>query len=285
MPQLLSARLKQDTLLEVPGVYDGLTALLAEQAGCEAAFVSGAGLAFSRFGKPDMGLVSLSELATCVSQMREATELPLIVDLDTGFGNALNVQRSVALLERCGASALQIEDQQMPKRCGHMAGKTVISANEMVGKLHAALDAREDPNTLIFARTDALGVLGFDEAMARAERYVQAGVDGLFIEAPASGQQVGAIAREFAHRIPLIHNLVKGGNSPVDAMTLADLGFAIALHPLQMLQQMIPAGIASLAAWGRNESLNWEEKQALDLQDINRIVATDSLLEIAKRYN
>ena len=198
----LRHRLDRPDLVKAPGVYDGLTALLVEQAGFEAAFVSGAGIAFARYGSPDMGLVTATEVAATVAAMRERVVLPLLVDMDTGFGNALNVQRTVREFERAGASALQMEDQTFPKRCGHMAGKSVIGADEMVGKIKAAVDARLDDDTFIIARTDALAIHGPEEAMARGEHYLEAGADALFIEAPGTQEQVDAIGRQFGARTP-----------------------------------------------------------------------------------
>lgn len=270
--------------LRAPGVYDGLTALLAEQAGFELGFVSGACIAFARHGRPDMGLVSMSEVADTVALLRERVAMPLIVDMDTGFGNALNVQRTVRVFERAGASALQMEDQVMPKRCGHMAGKQVISANEMVGKIKAALDARHDADTLIIARTDALGVTGFDDAMERAEQYLQAGADALFIEAPKSLEQMQQITARFAGRIPLVHNLVEGGGSPVaDATTLEQLGYRIALYPAALLHLFVPQAQALLAHI-RQHGSTAAYAGLIDLNRINAVLGAPELLAAAERY-
>jgi len=282
----LKQLLQSDHLLKVPGIYDGLSAQLVQQAGFSAAFVSGACVSFSRLGKPDLGLVDLAELALCVGQIREVVSLPLIVDMDTGFGNALNTQRSVKVLERAGAQALQIEDQLMPKRCGHMKGKQVIPASEMVGKLKAALDARCSEETLIFARTDALGVNGFEDALERAEQYLATGVDAIFIEAPQSLAQMQQISRQFASRIPLIHNLVEGGNSPVhSASQLLELGYRIALYPAALLNSFIPRAeqlLAHIANQGETQSLKAE---MIDLHGINLRLRADDFLQQASRYS
>lgn len=270
--------------LRAPGVYDGLTALLAEQAGFEVGFVSGACIAFARHGRPDMGLVSMSEVADTVALMRERVSLPLIVDMDTGFGNALNVQRTVRVFERAGASALQMEDQVMPKRCGHMAGKQVIAASEMVGKIKAALDARHDADTLLIARTDALGVNGFDDAMDRAEQYLEAGADALFIEAPKTVEQMQQIATRFAGRIPLVHNLVEGGGSPVgDAAALEQLGYRIALYPAALLHLFVPQAQALLAHI-RNAGSTAGWPGLIDLNGINRVLGAPELLALSEHY-
>ena len=176
----LRARLK-DKMLLAPGVYDALTALIAEQAGAEAVYLSGASIAYSRLGRPDIGLVSSTEVADTIAVLRDRISVPIIADADNGFGNALNVQRTVRMFERMGANALQLEDQSMPKRCGHLQGKKLISKNEMIGKIHAALDARASAETLIIARTDAISVDGVNKAMDRAAAYSEAGADILFV--------------------------------------------------------------------------------------------------------
>lgn len=280
----LRQALAQGRCLKAPGVYDGLSALLAEQAGFELGFVSGACVAFARHGRPDMGLVSMSEVADTVALMRERVAMPLSVDIDTGFGNALNVQRTVRVFERAGASALQMEDQVMPKRCGHMAGKQVISAQEMVGKIKAALDARLDENTLIIARTDALGVHGFEDALARAEQYLEAGADALFIEAPKTLAQMQQISERFAGRAPLIHNLVEGGGSPVaDAAELEKLGYRMALYPAALLHLFVPQAQALLAHI-KAQGSTVGRADLIDLQQINDVLGAPQLLAQAERY-
>ena len=278
--------LAQPTLLQAPGVYDGLSALLVEQAGFECAFLSGACLSFARFGRPDMGLVSASEVAETVAILCDRVSLPLIVDMDTGFGNALNVQRTVRDFERAGASALQLEDQLAPKRCGHMAGKAVIPTEEMVGKIHAALDARQDSATVLIARTDALGVNGLDDAIERAERYLEAGADALFIEAPASLEQMQQISRQFSHRVPLVHNLVEGGNSPVKwAAELEDLSYRIALYPAALLHRFTPQAQELLDSIRNNGSTESMREQMYELADMNRLLGADELLAAGKTYS
>jgi len=271
--------------LRVPGIYDGLSALLAEQAGFEAAFLSGACLSFARFGRPDVGLVTASEVAATVAILRDRVSLPLIVDIDTGFGNALNVQRTVRDLERAGASALQMEDQVAPKRCGHMAGKAVVSREEMVGKIKAALDARHDDATIIIARTDALAVNGFEDALDRAEHYLLAGADALFIEAPQTHEQMKVIGESFGGRVPLVHNLVEGGNSPVaDAAALAALNYRIALYPAALLNITTPVAemvLRVIADTGSTDSLR---SQMYDLFDLNRLLGAQQLLATGARF-
>ena len=281
----LQRQLQTDRVLPVPGVYDGLSALLVEQAGFDCAFLSGACLAFARFGRPDMGLVCAAELRETVAVLRDRVSIPLIVDMDTGFGNALNVQRTVRDLERAGASALQMEDQLAPKRCGHMAGKTVIPAAEMVGKIRAALDARLDDSTLLIARTDALGVNGFEDALERAERYLEAGADALFIEAPQSVAQMQQIGRQFGGRTPLVHNLVEGGNSPVAGSAgLQQLGYRLALYPAALLHQFVPAAQALLQVIANTGSTASLRSQLYELGDMNRVLGAEQLLAAAGQY-
>ncbi|WP_299592242.1 isocitrate lyase/PEP mutase family protein [uncultured Microbulbifer sp.] len=281
----LTALLASDDALQAPGIYDGLSARLVEQAGFHAAFVSGACVSFARFGRPDMGLVSASEVAETVAVIRERTALPLIVDMDTGFGNALNVQRTVRTFERAGASALQMEDQLMPKRCGHMSGKQVISAREMEGKIRAALDARHDENTLIIARTDALGVHGFDEALERAERYLDAGADLLFVEAPQTLEQMQEIGRRFGDRVPLVHNLVEGGNSPVhSAADLKALNYKIALFPASLLHLFLPAAQQLLRDLKSQGHVGEHRDRMVDLTAINDLLGAEDLLNAGKTY-
>ncbi len=267
--------------LTVPGCWDGMSALLIEQAGFEAAFLTGGGLAMGRFGRPDIGLVTASEVAETIAVITDRISLPLIVDADTGFGNALNAQRTVRAFERAGASAIQLEDQTFPKRCGHMAGKAVIPAGEMVGKLKAALDARS--HALVIARTDAIGPEGFDAAMDRAEAYLEAGADILFIEGPPEHAQMQTIAERFAARAPLVHNLVEGGVTAVrDGAALEALGCAIALHPLCLLGRFTQAAAETLSAL---KAARTTDGQGLpDLKALNALVGGPEALAEAARY-
>jgi len=272
-------------VLKAPGVYDGLSALLVEQAGFELCFFSGGSFSFARYGKPDMGLVSMQEVADAVAILRERIDIPMIVDMDTGFGNALNVQRTVKVFERSGASALQMEDQVMPKRCGHMAGKDVISCEEMVGKIKAFVDARESDDTLLVARTDALAVTGFEDALERAEHYLDAGADLLFIEAPQSIEQMETIGRQFGERVPLVHNLVEGGHSPVQgSAALQELSYRVALYPVALLHQYVPGSQAllqHLRAKGETASYAGE---LIELADINRLLGAEALLAESEKF-
>jgi 2-methylisocitrate lyase-like PEP mutase family enzyme len=219
----------------VPGAADALAARLIERLGFPAVYVTGAGVANAYLGVPDIGLVTLTELAANVTAMRDAVEVPLIVDADTGFGNALNVARTIRVLERAGANAVQLEDQEFPKRCGHFAGKTVIPAGEMAAKLRAAVDARRDPDFLVIARTDAIAPNGFEDALARAQLYIEAGADLTFVEAPRSEADMARIPASLA--VPQVANLVVGGLTPVlPREQLQRMGFALVLYANVALQ-------------------------------------------------
>ena len=285
MTDSLSARLTAPGLLVAPGCYDALSANLIERAGFSAAYLSGASIAYTRFGRPDIGLVGMSEVADVVSQIRERVGIPLIVDADTGFGNALNVQRTMQLFERSGASAIQLEDQQLPKRCGHLAGKTLVSAREMAGKIRAACDARRSHETLVIGRTDALAVEGLDAALDRAEAYLAAGADILFIEAlPDLAAMQCALAR-FKGRAPLLANMVEGGKSPLlPAVELARLGFSIAIFPGAMVRVQTFAAQRYLATLKRDGTTQALLGEMLDFRALNELLGTEQWLERGKRY-
>ena len=212
-----------------PGVYDALTASIAASAGFEALYVSGGAIAYTKLGRPDIGLVGMMEVVDTVALIRDRVDLPLVVDADNGYGNALNVQRTVRMFERAGANAIQLEDQTLPKRCGHLRDKTVVSTAEMVGKIRAAVDARASEATLIIARTDSVAVEGLEPAIERARRYAEAGADVLFVEAPQSRDQLAVVGRALAGTLPLLANMVDGGDTPnLPAAELAALGFKLA---------------------------------------------------------
>ncbi|MCE7796473.1 isocitrate lyase/PEP mutase family protein [Sphingobium sufflavum] len=269
--------------MQVPGCWDGLTALLVEQAGFEAAFVSGGGLAMARLGRPDIGLVTASELVDAVMQIADRVRLPLIVDGDTGFGNAITLQRLVRQLDRAGAAAVQIEDQLFPKRCGHMAGKRVAPLAEAVGRIRAAVDARD--GMAIIARTDALAIEGLDAAMDRADAYREAGADLLFVEGPRTMAEAEAIAARFAGRVPLVHNLVEGGVTPAtDSGRFFALGYAITLHPLLLMHAMVGAAPGVFAALRETGSTDGVRETMADLGIMNRLTGAQQMLEEGDRY-
>jgi 2-methylisocitrate lyase-like PEP mutase family enzyme len=282
----LRTLLAQPPIVAAPGCYDGLSALMIERAGFPAAYFSGASLAYTRFGRPDIGLIAVDEVVDAVSAIRERVALPLIVDCDTGFGNALNVMRTVKTMARAGASAIQLEDQTSPKRCGHLADKSLIGAREMVGKLKAALDARPNEDVLIIARTDAIAVEGFDAALDRAEAYAQAGADLLFIEAPRNDEELAAVARRFAGRVPVMANMVEGGKTPLkDAATLQTLGFSLVTFPggtVRALTHALSDYFASLRQHGTTAQFR---NRMLDFAALNELIGTPEMLEIGRRYD
>lgn len=234
----LKGRLTRRELLLVPGAPNALTARIIEDIGFDAIYVTGAGVTNMYLGVPDLGFITLTELADHVASIRDVTTLPLIVDADTGFGNALNVGRTVKVLERSGANAIQIEDQAFPKRCGHFDDKQVISSDEMVQKIHAAADARKDSDFIIIARTDARAILGFDEAIERASRYLEAGADVTFVEAPQSMEEIAAIPQRVP--APQVINMVVGGRTPLLSLEdLKKMNYAIVIYANAALQSAI----------------------------------------------
>jgi 2-methylisocitrate lyase-like PEP mutase family enzyme len=268
-----------------PGCYDAFTALLIEQAGFGCAYVSGASIAFTRLGRPDIGLTTLTEVAETVGNIRDRVSLPLIVDGDNGFGNALNVQRTVRLLEKMGASAIQLEDQTLPKRCGHLEGKTLISTAEMLGKLRAAQDARVDPATAIVARTDAIAVDGFEAGLERAHRYAEAGADVLFVEALRTPEQMARVGRELGGRVALLANMVEGGKTPLLSITeLGAIGFRLAIFPGAMVRVVGFAASQYLATLqGEGTTRNMLDRM-FDFPRLNAIVGTEAMLQAGEQY-
>ena len=283
-PDSLLARLTQKSIVVAPGVYDAFTALVAEQAAFRTLYVSGAAIAYTRLGRSDIGLVSMSEVADVIGTIRDRVAADLIVDADTGYGNALNVARTVRLFERAGANAIQIEDQSFPKRCGHLDEKRLVPAAEMVGKIKAALDARQSPDTLVVARTDAVGVEGFDKAIERALAYRDAGADMLFVEAPKTHAELKRIAPALGG-VPLMANMVEGGKTPLlTAAELEALGFALVIFPggiVRAFGQMASEYYASLAAHGTSEPFR---SRMLDFTGLNDLIGTPELLAAGKRY-
>lgn len=282
----LALRLQQPKALLAPGIYDALTALIAEQAGFEALYLSGASIAYTRLGRSDVGLTTASEVANTLANITDRVSVPVIVDADTGFGNALNMRRTVRDFERAGAAMIQIEDQTFPKRCGHLDGKGVVPAQEMQGKIKAALDARRSTNTLILARTDALAVEGLEAALERAEKYLECGVDALFIEALRSPEQMKVACAQFAHRIPLLANMVEGGKTPIlSAAELGDVGFRIVIFPggtARAVSHTLQAYYASLHT--HQTTAPWRNNM-LDFDQLNDVIETPALLALGKKYD
>jgi 2-methylisocitrate lyase-like PEP mutase family enzyme len=279
-------RLAQDRVLLAPGIYDALSALIAEQSGFEALYLSGASIAYTRLGRSDIGLTTQTEVADTLARITERVQLPVIVDADTGFGNALNTQRTVREFERAGAAMIQLEDQTFPKRCGHLEGKGVIPVGEMCGKLRAALDARRSDDTLILARTDAVAVEGFEAAMERAERYLACGIDALFIEAVRTPEQMDAACARFAGRIPMLANMVEGGKTPVQsADELGRRGYRIVIFPggtARAVAHTLQHYYGQLHAQGTTASM---KGSMLDFDGLNAVIGTPELMARGRRYD
>ena len=281
----LKQRLQQPQVLLAPGVYDPLTALIAEQSGFEALYLSGASIAYTRLGRSDIGLTTATEVADCLARITERVSIPVIVDADTGFGNALNTMRTVRAFEQAGAVMLQIEDQTFPKRCGHLDGKTVVPTTEMCGKLRAALDARKSSETLILARTDALAVEGFEAAMERAEAYLACGVDALFIEALRTPEQMTQACKRFAGRIPLLANMVEGGKTPVQSATvLGETGFKIVIFPGGTARAVAFTLQKYYASLHTHQTTAPMQDQMLNFDELNAVIGTPELMALGQRY-
>jgi len=281
----LKSRLLLDRVVTAPGVFDALTASIATDAGFEALYLSGAALAYTRLGRPDIGLVSMSEVVETIALVRDRVATPLIVDADNGYGNALNVQRTVRMFERAGATAIQLEDQTMPKRCGHLQDKSLISADEMAGKIRAAVDARHSAETLIIARTDAVAVEGLDSALDRARLYAECGADLLFVEAPKSMTQLASVTSALGGLRPLMANMVEGGDTPMaSADELGALGFRLVIFPGGIVRAMARTAqdyYGSLAQHGTNAPFG---NRMFDFQALNALIGTPEMLALGQGY-
>jgi 2-methylisocitrate lyase-like PEP mutase family enzyme len=282
--ETLRTRLARKPIVVAPGVYDALTAHLAERAGFSTLYVSGAAIAYTRLGRPDIGLVAMSEVADTISMISDRVRADLVVDADTGYGNALNVGRTIRLFERAGARAIQLEDQAFPKRCGHLDDKSLIPPEEMVGKIKAALDARRSRETLVIARTDAVAVEGFDRAVARAVSYRDAGADILFIEAPKTRAELQRIPPAVGN-VPLMANMVEGGKTPpLNAAELEAIGFSLVIFPgaiVRVLARAADEFYATLAAKGTSESF---QDRMYDFTALNDVIGTPEMIALGKQY-
>lgn len=282
-PSSLRRLLQPGAGVVIPGAANALAARLVQAAGFPVVYLSGAGVANTLLGMPDMGLVSVSEMADQVAAVREAVQIPLVADGDTGFGNALNLVRTVRLFERAGANAIQLEDQVFPKRCGHFEGKAVVPVAEMVGKIHAALDARRSNEFLVIARTDARAIEGLDAALERMRLYQQAGADLLFIEAPLSRDELARIPQELPG--PHIANVVHGGKTPMlPREEFAALGFAGILYANAAMQAAMLAMQQTLAALQRDGSLQAAGDRLMSFADRQAAVDQAAWVALEQRY-
>jgi 2-methylisocitrate lyase-like PEP mutase family enzyme len=276
----LRALLVGKEILLAPGAYDGMGAKLIEKAGFPLVYATGGGIARS-MGFPDLGLLSFTEVLQRVKEIVRATTLPVIADADTGYGSAVNVIRTVKEFEDTGVAAFHIEDQIFPKRCGHYEGHSLISTDEMAGKIEAAVHARTDPRTVVIARTDARSVLGLEEAIRRARVFLKAGADAIFIEAPGKVEEVETIVKEI--RAPLVYNMTESGKSPMLPIAkLAELGFRIVLFPSDLQRAFIGAGRRVLAARLKGEVGSFEGMGSFKERD--ELVGLETYLELEKRY-
>jgi 2,3-dimethylmalate lyase len=279
----LRGLVQQKSALVVPGAYDGVSARLVERAGFPAVYMTGYGTSASRLGLPDLGYAGLAEMADHARNLAGAVGIPLIADADTGYGNALGVRRTVHAYEAAGVAGLHIEDQVAPKRCGHLSGHQLVPLGEFAGKIRAAVDAREDPDLLIIARTDAISAAGFDEALRRGDAAARAGADVLFIEAPRDEAQVAQIARAFD--TPLLYNYASGGRSPLLPMaTLRALRYAIVILPVDTLLVATKAMADFLAELrARGDVLPLADRY-FPFAEFNRLIGAVDQMALADRY-
>ena len=282
--KLLRLKLEERRGLLVPGAADALAARVIANLGFEAIYITGAGVTNTLLGMPDLGFISLPELAQQTSAIRDAVDLPIIVDADTGFGNPLNVRHTVQVLERAGANAIQLEDQIFPKRCGHFSGKQVIAAEEMMAKIRAAADARSSQDFLIIARTDARAVHGFDSAIDRATKWIEAGADVTFVEAPESLDEVNRIPALL--RVPQVINMVPGGKTPiVDAAALASMRYALVLYANAALQGAIAGMQAALSELKARGLLDESSGKIASFVERQELVQKPLFDELERKYS
>jgi methylisocitrate lyase len=275
--------LKSNETIIVPGVYDALLGRIVEQVGFQAVYMTGAGVSYSTLGKPDLGLVTLSEMVTRAKQICDAVDIPVIADADNGFGNALNVMRTVNEYEKAGVSIIQIEDQIFPKKCGHMEDKELVSSEEMVQKIKAALDARQDPNFLIMARTDARGVYGLEEAIKRAQQYEEAGADVIFVESPQSVEELKEIRANLSTY--LLANMVEGGKTPIlERDELQKLGYSIVIYPGAISRYMIPNVTKMLTNLKDKGTTKDYHQQMFMFNEMNKMLDLPHYEQLQKKY-
>jgi 2,3-dimethylmalate lyase len=271
-------------LLIVPGAYDALSAKLIQEAGFKAVYATGAGISNTQFGLADVGLTTQTEILAQVERIISAVELPVIVDVDTGFGNVLNLIRTVKAFERAGVAALQIEDQTFPKKCGHFEGKEVVAREEMINKIKAAVDTRQDQNLAIIARTDARATWGIEEAIERAHAYVEAGADAIFVEAPETMDEVRRVAREIS--VPKLANMVEGGKTPIcAAKDLEGLGYQVALYANCVLRTSVKAIQKLLQHLIEHGSTIEILDEMITMKERNRITGLEEIYRLEKYYN
>lgn len=281
--QHLRRLIAREAILIAPGVYDAYLARCVERAGFETVYMTGAGVSHSRLGVPDLGLMSFAEMVEQAGRIADAVDLPLIADADTGYGNPMNVARTIRAYERAGVSACHIEDQRMPKRCGHFDEKRVVPLSEMTAKLKAALDARTDPDFVIIARTDARIVDGMDAALDRANAFAEAGADMIFVESPLSEDELALVGRSV--KAPLLANMVESGKTPIlPAEKLEALGFSVVIHPGSIGRFIGKQVGGFLAQFKKERSTLSQMDKMLTFAEQSEIVDLRAYLDRAKRY-
>lgn len=275
--------MKRDGIIVAPGAYDGLSAKILEKVGFEAIYVTGYGLSASTLAEPDLGLLTMSEVETATKSIASAVSVPIIVDADTGYGNPLNVQRTVKQIEQAGAAGIQLEDQEWPKKCGHMEGKRIISKEEMIQKIRAAVDARYNPDFVIIARSDARAMAGMDEAINRINAYIKTGADLGFIDAPQSLQELER--QPFEAKGPVVANIIEGGKTPyLTPKELEELGFKLVIFPLSLIYAAAYSMIECaecLMRKGKTEDLR---ERIMHFDEFNKLVGLNRFMDIEKRY-
>lgn len=276
-------RVEDQRLLVVPGVYDALTARLVKAAGFESAYLTGAGVSYTTLGQPDLGLISFKEMLDALDRITKSTDIPIIADADNGYGNALNIYRTVQMYERAGAYAIQIEDQVWPKKCGHMSDKQIIPMAEAVQHIQAAVDARRDEDTLIIARTDALAVHGLDDALERAQRFVEVGADVIFMEAPETEEEMRRVCNSI--RVPCLANMVEGGKTPLFTREeLEAIGYRVAIYPnmiTRVVARQVTQALQRLKKDGTSAGLL---ENMMLFGELNQLLGIDELHNREARY-
>jgi len=270
-------------LVMAPGVADALNARLVAREGFKVIYMTGSGTTASRLGMPDIGLLTMTEMVDNAGRIADASGLPVIADADTGYGGPINVQRTTRAYERAGVAGIHIEDQQWPKRCGHLQGKTLIPADEMAAKVRAATDAREDKDFVVIARTDALSVEGFEQALDRGRLYEEAGADMIFIEAPNTPDQLAAVPRSF--RVPTLFNMASSGKTPfLSAQEIQKLGFKVVIYPNFMLLAAVTAAQGALRELKKTGSIADVAKRVTSFTELFDLVGMREVQELEQRY-
>ena len=283
MTTRLRRLLEAPELLIAPGVAECVGARLVAEQGFDALYMTGAGTTASRLGMPDVGLLGVTEMADNAGRIADAAGLPLIADADTGYGGPINVRRTVRCYERAGVAGVHMEDQDWPKRCGHLAGKTLIPAEEMCAKVRAAVDARSDPDFIVIARTDAIAVEGFESALDRAKAYEEAGADVLFVEAPTTMEEIEAIPRAFAR--PTLYNMAMSGKTPVlPASEIEALGFGVVIYPGLSLSAAIPAIRRALAELRETGGIEVSSADMASFRDFFELMGLEAVQGLESRY-